>query len=101
MSRIILFMKFSWYLWIIMKHKILLKYLKNSYKEKDDIWDFELIEQQINEFFWVDIVNWKRKIIQDKYMKDKNREIMVKTKMFWWHSKHLNKNYLNQFLKNL
>lgn len=82
------------------KHKIIYTNLKKYYKEKDDIWDYQLIDKHITEYFIVENLNWRKKIIEDKKA-SKKRSLLVKTKMFWSQRKHLNYYIASNFLKSL
>lgn len=82
------------------KHKILLSNLKKYYKEDDDIWDKELIDKTITEFFVVEEYNWNKKIKIDKKVRWKHT-LLVKTPMFWWICKHLNRKVAINFWKQI
>ena len=74
------------------KHKNLLNFLKLSYKN-DEIGDKELINKTITEFFVVEEYNGNNTIRRDKTKKTKDRfSLVVKTKMFGWRAKHLDRN---------
>lgn len=77
------------------KHKIILWNLKKYSKENDDIWDKQLIDEQITTYFFFS----KNKIKKDKSRGWSHRHI-VKTKMFWWSAKHLNSLILRDLKNN-
>lgn len=83
------------------KHKLLMSNLKKYYKEDDDIWDKELIDQIITEYFVVDEYKWIRKIKEDKTRKHSKHSLVVRTPMFWWVWKHLNTKIAKDFGKQL
>lgn len=83
------------------KHKILLSNLKKYYKEDDDIWDKQLIDKIITEFFVVEEFKWNKKIKVDKKVSKAKHSLIVRTLMFWWKCKHLNKKIAVDFWKQI
>lgn len=84
------------------KHKKILSSLKRYYKEDDDIWDKELIDQIITEYFVVEEFKWNKKIKVDKnYPENNKHSLLVKTSIFWWIGKHLNRDIATTFAKEI
>lgn len=82
------------------KHKKILSNLKKYYKENDDIWDKELIDSLITEYFVVEEFKGNSKIKTDKHLKWEH-SLLVRTSMFWGVAKHLNKSIATSFWKQL
>jgi len=81
------------------KHKILLSNLKKYYKEDDDIWDRDLINKTIAEYFVLEEFKGNRKIKQDNHKSKFN--LIVRTRMFGWCAKHIDWKFARDFWKQL
>jgi len=83
-------------LYCLHKQKELLTFLKDEAHRKDiddDIWDIALFDREVARFIKVQ----GKKVEECLYVKNTDYNLKVKTWMFWWQAKHINRKEYESF----